>query len=60
MDMQTFKFEEVQTLTFEVYDVDTAYSTADATNIDPAKQVRNDICSGVGSPNSSTLRPPVG
>ncbi|CAM9106881.1 unnamed protein product [Scytosiphon promiscuus] len=34
----TFKFEEVQTLTFEVYDVDTAYSTADAKNIDPAQQ----------------------
>ncbi|CAM9882540.1 unnamed protein product, partial [Ectocarpus fasciculatus] len=34
----TFKFEEVQTLRFEVYDVDTAYSSADATHIDPSKQ----------------------
>eukprot|EP00903_Cladosiphon_okamuranus_P006483 g6342.t1 len=34
----TFKFEEVQTLRFEVYDVDTAYTTADAKNVDPAKQ----------------------
>eukprot|EP00904_Undaria_pinnatifida_P002983 jgi/Undpi1/12686/HiC_scaffold_6.g02354.m1 len=35
----TFKFEEIQTLHFEVYDVDTSYTTADATNIDPKKQV---------------------
>ncbi|CBJ26471.1 n/a [Ectocarpus siliculosus] len=34
----TFKFEEVQTLRFEVYDVDTAYSSSDATLIDPSKQ----------------------
>ncbi|CAN0008814.1 unnamed protein product, partial [Ectocarpus sp. 13 AM-2016] len=34
----TFKFEEVQTLRFEVYDVDTAYSSSDATHIDPSKQ----------------------
>ncbi|CAN0027201.1 unnamed protein product [Ectocarpus sp. 4 AP-2014] len=34
----TFKFEEIQTLRFEVYDVDTAYSSSDATHIDPSKQ----------------------
>ena len=36
---QTFKFEEVQNLIFEVYDVDTAYNSSDATHIDPSKQV---------------------
>lgn len=36
---QTFKFEEVQTLRFEVYDVGSAYSTADLTNINLAQQV---------------------
>lgn len=36
---QTFKFEEIQTLHFEVYDVDTSYDSADANQIDPAKQV---------------------
>lgn len=39
LSSQTFKFEEVQTLRFEVYDVDTAYKSADATHIDLAKQV---------------------
>ncbi|CAM9367387.1 unnamed protein product [Ascophyllum nodosum] len=34
----TFKFEEVQNLIFEVYDVDTAYNSSDATHIDPSKQ----------------------
>lgn len=38
---QTFRFEEQQNLRFEVYDVDTAYNSADATRIDPAKQVRS-------------------
>lgn len=41
--LQTFKFEEVQTLRFEVYDVDTSYTTADAKKIDPAKQVTAQI-----------------
>ena len=36
---QTFKFEEIQTLHFEVYDVDTSYTSADSAKIDPKKQV---------------------
>lgn len=36
---QTFKFEEIQNLRFEVYDVDTDFKSADASSIDLAKQV---------------------
>lgn len=38
--IQTFKFEEIQTLHFEVYDMDTDFISADASDVDLSKQVR--------------------
>lgn len=36
---KAFKFEEIQTLRFEVYDVDTAFASADASGLDLSEQV---------------------
>lgn len=37
---QTFRFEEMQMLRFDVYDVEGSFLTSDASRLDVSKQVR--------------------